>query len=304
MKKSIRTKLSNLWVEISATSLGSWLGGLGYLVGFPFIYFIFDLIWKEQNELNLFGKILITVMLLIISVLYIAGTIALNSKEKEENERYLSIEDHLTYKKFGGWRVGSYEDYVVKASNKYIESIFEYDMNCGISCAIMDFIDDNENINNLYSIKLFYSYIRQHWEKYENREVTVYCFLLPYNGLSMTPFAKNYKFRCNYDKDFLTHLRTTKPTIFQKYLSIYLDLSIDFKPSFHNDEFNIGFRCAEGFNYWKYIEDKNLPIFVKVKGNLAIDQYSNGIIISNCRFEEAYYERYISTLKERKQEWT
>lgn len=303
MKKSIRAKLSGLWVEITSTTAAGWMSGLGAFLGLPFGYLMFDFIWKEPNELNLLGKILLTVMLFVIGIVYTAGAISLSGKEKEEKERYLSIEDYYTYSKFNGWKVDSYEDYVVKASNKYLESVFEKDMNRGISCAIMDFFDDDENINSLYSIYLFRNYIRQHWEKYENREVTVHCFLLPYSGLSMTPFAKNCKFRCNYDRDFLNNLKTTKPMLFKKNLVVYVDLLDRFEYSFNNDEFNIGFRCSEGFDYWKYIEDKELPLFVKVKGNLSIDQYSNGIVISNCRFEEAYYGRYISTLEERIQEW-
>lgn len=306
MKKGIKEKISDFFNELANISLVGWMSGLGYFVGLPLVGLIFDFLWKEPNELNLLGKIILTLFLIIIGVLYTAGAIALSSKEKEEKERYLSTEDYHTYKKFKGWSVCSYAEFIAKASNEYVGSIYEKNMNDGIACAIMDFMEDNNNINSLYSIRLFDYYIRQHWEKYENREVVVDCFLLPYNGLSMTPFAKDGKFQCNYDKEFLDYLRKKKSTLYTMNEDALESIVYKFKTDYSyysNSEFNIGFRCHEGFDYWKYESEKDLPIFVKVRGNLTIDKYSNSFVIGNCRFEEAYYERYISTLRERNEEW-
>lgn len=302
MKKIIREKISDFFNELANISLVGWMSWLGCLIGFSLVGVIFTSLWRVPNKLNLFAKIILTLFIIIIGVLYTAGTVALSRKEKEEEKRYLSIEDYHTYKKFS-WGAGSYAEFIVKASNKYVGSIYEKNMNDGIACAIMDFMDDNDNINSLYSIKLFDHYIRQHRRKYENSEVTVYCFLLPYNGLSMTPFAKDHKFQCNYDKEFLEYLKRSKTVHSDMNKEIFESISYTFKFPYRNDEFNIGFRCPEGFDYWKYANEKDLPIFVKVRGNLTLDQYSNSFVIGNCRFEEAYYEKYISTLRERKQEW-
>lgn len=306
MKKGIKEKITDFFNELANISLVGWMSGLGFFLGLPFAYLIFDFVWKEQNELNLFCKILLTLFLVVISVLYTAGAIALSGKEKEEKERYLSTEDYHTYKKFKGWSVGSYAEFITKASNEYVGSIFEDNMNYGISCAIIDFMEDNNNINSLYSIRLFSYYIRQHWEKYENREVVVDCFLLPYNGLSMTPFAKDRKFECNYDKEFLDYLRKKKSTLYTMNEVALESIVYKFKSdysNYSNSEFNIGFRCPEGFDYWKYESEKDLPIFVKVRGNLTIDKYSNSFVIGNCRFEDQYYETYMMTLREKSQEW-
>lgn len=303
MKKSIREKISDFFNELANISLVGWMSGLGVFVGLPSVGLIFNFLWKEPNELNLFGKILLTIFLIIFGVLYTAGAIALSSKEKEEEERYRSVEDYCTYKKFGGWRAGSYSEFITKASNEYVGSIYGKNMNDGIACAIMDFMEDNDNINSLYSIRLFSYFIRQHWEKYENREIVVDCFILPYNGLSMTPFAKDRKFECNYDKDFLDYLRKKKTALYTMNQDALESIVDKFKYNYSNSEFNIGFRCPEGFDFWRYANEKDLPIFVKVRGNLTLDQYSNSFVIGNCRFEDAYYERYLSTLRERNQEW-
>lgn len=303
MKKSIREKISDFFNELANISLVGWMSGLGFFVGLPSVGLIFDFLWKEQNELSLFSKILLTIFLIIFGVLYTAGAIALSNKEKEEKERYLSTEDYHTYKKFKGWSAGSYSEFITKASNEYVGSIYEKDMNDGIACAIMDFMEDNDNINSLYSIRLFSYFIRQHWEKYENREIVVDCFILPYNGLSMTPFAKDRKFECNYDKDFLDYLRKKKSTLYAINQDALESIVDKFKYRYSNSEFNIGFRFPEGFDFWRYANEKDLPIFVKVRGNLTLDQYSNSFVIGNCRFEDQYYETYMRTLKEKSLEW-
>ena len=292
-------KISTLIAEISAISLAGWMTGLGCFIGLPFVVLILELfIWGGEIKLNLsLGvRIIFTVMLLVLSVLYIVGTIALSKKEKNEKRRYSSVEDYLTYKKFidrwGCYSHRQYEDYIVKASQKYMESIFEDNMNHGIYCSITDFFEDDENINNLYSIRLFSTYIRKNWERYVNREITVYCFLdTPYSGFSMTPLSNN--FDCKYDKELLNQIKACYPDLFEKHFN-YSQWS-----RFDSYDFSIGFRCADDFNHRKYAEDKSFPIFVKATGNLSCDDYSNRFIISNCRFEEASYEAYISRLNKR-----
>ena len=306
MKKGIRDKLSNFFNSLTNVSLVSWMSGLGFFIGLPLVGFICDLVWNEPNGLNLFGKIFITLLLVIIGVLYTAGTIALNSKEEEEKERYRSFEDYYTYEKFTGWRADSYAKFIVEASNEYVGSIYEKNMNYGINRAIMDFITDESNINSLYSIKLFDYHIRQQWEKYKDYEITCYCFLLPYGTLSMTPFTKDNRFKCYYDKEFLDCLKRKKSVYCDKneevLESIVEELKHPFHNSYHNNEFNVHFINPESFDYWGYIRGKQLPIFVKVQGNLMLEQHTNNFVIGNCSFEEADYGQYMSTLREKNQE--
>ena len=299
MRKKMHDKISAFFKELSQVRLASWMSGLGLFLFLPFVNLQIEFMWEDHNGYSFLFKILSTLLLVILIILYIAAAIGLNARDKDEAERYRSIEDYRIYRKFTGYRLGSYNEYIVAASNKYVESIFENNMNLGISCAIMDFMTDNDNINSLYSIDLFSYYIRQHWDKYENREVVIDCFLLPFNGLSMTPFAKDGKFQCNYDKEFLDYLKRKKPVHCTKNKDAFDCIVGKFKYSYRNDEFNIGFRCPEGFDYWRYANEKDLPIFVKVRGNLTLDQYSNSFVIGNCRFEDQYYERYIATIKEK-----
>ena len=296
--------ISAFFKELSQVRLTSWMSGLGFFLFLPFVILQLEFMWEGHNGYRLLFKILSTLLLVILIILYIAAAISLNVRDKDEGERYPSTQDYLTYKKHGGYQIGSYNDYVIKASEKYLECIFENNMNLGISCAIMDFMRDNSDINSLYSIELFRHHIRQNWDKYKNHEVVVDCFILPYNGLSMTPFTTGGKFRCRYDKDFLNYLKTNKPDYCLDNRENFANIVTQFEYSYRNEEFNIGFMCPEGFDYWRYANEKNMPIFVKIRGNLTLNQHSNSFVIVNCRFEDQDYSRYIGKLKEKAYEWT
>lgn len=289
--KKLKTLLNNL----SNMGLVNWLWTLGLLIGVPFFALLSVLI--ENHTPNAFSVLLI-VLSIAGAVLFVIGTISLEKKEKEEQEHYSSVKNYELYKKFS-LRDASYSKYLKNATDYYMSDLFGRTMNDAIACSIIDFVETEGEINSLYSIKLFFRHINENWERYENREITFFCFIPPYGCLSMAPFTDS-TFDCNYDNEILQLLKRTESSFLDNNEDLLFCLSLDLtNRSFDNKEFDLGFYCSDSFDFYKFAGDDK-PIFVKVTGELTKDKYNNSrFIIDHCQFERYNYLKYASDVRQK-----
>lgn len=296
--RKIKESLSNLKIALSNASLTDWMSGLGFLIGLISIALLQAFVWTPDNDIPIALKITITVLFIAWAVLYISGTVALQKKEREERERFSSFENYELYKKFS-WHNDSYAKYLTDATNYYMSDLFGRTMNNAIACSIIDFVETEGEINSLYSIKLFFLHINENWERYENREITFFCFIPPYGCLSMAPFTDS-TFDCNYDNEILQLLKRTESSFLDNNEDLLFCLSLELtNRSFDNKEFDLGFYCSDSFDFYKFAGD-DTPIFVKVTGELTKDKYNNSrFIIDHCQFERYNYLKYASDVRQK-----
>lgn len=296
MKQSKRKKISEFFKQLASLSLVAWMSGLGFLLGVPFVVWVFELIWGQAHGYNVFGKILLTVLLVVISILYLAGTISLSRKQEEERKLYPSTIDYDVSNRYCS-RCKTYEEYMVDASDKYISDYFIEHYEKGISAAIKKHLF-HHSVDSLFALYLFKRSIIKDIDKYTNKPITIYCFLHQFGELSMSPFAqKNTKFYSRYGNRYI------KNTDYFKKYEFYFN---DFETSYSNDSFNINYESSNELDYTlfgDYYKDGYIAVhataFVKVTGYIAISKYNdNRLILQNCKFEKANYRAYVDQLDE------
>lgn len=277
--------MKKLLERLLEAPLTSWLF-FGFFFGIcPLVAFVVTYV---DSNASLGMKIFLSIAAIITTSLYCAADIKLRNlaREKQEKEIKLrtSTEKYLICEKFNVCNTETYESFVVDASNEYVHSIFNKNINLAISCAIMDFMTNKNKIDSLCSIKLFSNYIKQNWNEYKNQEVTVDAFVLSYGTLSMTPFWDYSTY--NYDDDIID-------SISQDRLE-----NMGYISKYSSNGFNIRFEGPADFNFGEYFRSDQLPVFVKARGMLTLDE-DNKFVIHNCQFDIQHYPKYIHSLEEK-----
>jgi hypothetical protein len=278
-----------------------WMIICGIVFGAPVGGFISNIL-EDENALTRVG---IFVPLIIVAIFYIIACDILAKKDAERYKQARSIKNHQIHEKYATLAISSYEEYLNKSTDYYMADIFADNMNLGIACSIIDFVESEGQKLSLYSLHLFYSYIHDHWKDYENREISFYCFIPPYCPLSMTPLERSY-FSYKYDTEIikLLHYKESDFIDNEKYfidrLSWQMETTyngmINGVNSFSNNTFDIGFRVPDNFDYSIIHTENGSAVFVKVTGMITQDKTSNHMVIANCKIEKASYREYVSKL--------
>lgn len=299
----MKEKISNLFEAIKRVSFATWMLLCGIIFGGILISFV-NVFMEGNNALII---IIVYISFIVMVAFYSLAIMILNKRDEEAAQRAQSIKNHEIQQKYALGDNRSYEKYLNKATDYYMMDLFGENMNLGVACSIIDFVESEGKVLNLYSINLFSSYIHDHWEGYENKEITFYCFVTPRGPLSMTPLNHS-TFSYNYDTEILKLLKYKKSAFIDSDKYFIDELSwqmentykgkINRVRSFNNNTFDRGFRVPDRFDYSIIRDEDDLGVFVKVTGTLAKDKYSNNIIIEECCFEKSNYRSYVSNLKE------
>lgn len=277
----------------------------------------------------------------ILLVLHFFGSVIIlawdENKEKENNELWHSsaTKDHVFYRYLYDGEDCNYlgkqsdyisnhcffapEDFLGHFSYEAIKKYLKRDLSAAMFCSAFD-RQNGVVTESFVSLCMYRSYIEKRCELYNNREVVLYCFVLPGNILSALPMIyHNDTYQPMYNMfSFFgepVNLQETLPEIFrdrENEFSCIEDISsypygFGFFTMYHDapsDEYqSLVSRTGLPYPSFSQLLSKTrwdnifFPPFAKVTGKLCLsDEHMS---ITDCHFETASYSQYLISVDEK-----